>query len=140
MTVADNNIHSGMGSGVVPNPFEIMMNLLQRLEDFKTQELIPELQVQIPEHRQHELKATSEILPSIDSSLPKLATTHNLACKHGDSEKYQLLIKNFWKPTLSVIGFDGLPSCEKAGNVLYKELKCKVSIRMPPTLDGEKAT
>lgn len=68
-----------------------------------------------------------------------LETTHNLACRHGDDYKYQLYLQNFWKPTLSVIGFDGLPSVEAAGNVLYKELRCKVSIRMPPTLHGSKA-
>lgn len=40
---------------------------------------------------------------------------------------------------MSVIGFDGLPQTETAGNVLYKELKCKVSLRLPPTLDAKKA-
>jgi len=42
-------------------------------------------------------------------------------------------------PTLSVIGFEGLPSLENAGNVIYKELKLRASMRLPPTLNAEKA-
>lgn len=61
----------------------------------------------------------------------------NLAFKCGENEKYQLYLNNFWKPSLSVIGFDGLPTLEKAGNTLYKEMKCKVSIRLPPSLNAE---
>lgn len=41
--VADNNMHSGVASGICPNPFQIMMTLLQRLQDFKTQHVIDEL-------------------------------------------------------------------------------------------------
>ena len=39
-----------------------------------------------------------------------------------------------------MIGFEGLPTLEKAGNVVYQELKMKVSLRMPPTLKGEDAS
>ncbi|CDW75791.1 peptidase m20 [Stylonychia lemnae] len=137
--VADNNIHSGVGSGIVPNPFQIMITLLQRLEDFKTQRMIDELQVKVPEHRIDELQKTSELMPPLDEDLPKLGCVHNLAHKFGDKEKYQLFINNFWSPSLSVIGFEGLPTIEKAGNVLYQELRCKVSLRLPPTLSGEEA-
>lgn len=41
--VASNNIHSGVSGGIVPNPYQIIQNLLMRLEDFKTQEVVPEL-------------------------------------------------------------------------------------------------
>jgi hypothetical protein len=34
--VADNNMHSGVASGICPNPFQIMMTHLQRLQDFAT--------------------------------------------------------------------------------------------------------
>lgn len=40
---------------------------------------------------------------------------------------------------MAVIGLEGLPSVEKAGNVIYKKMQCKVSIRLPPTLKGEDA-
>ena len=34
--VASNNVHSGVAGGIVPNPYQILNNLLQRLENFKT--------------------------------------------------------------------------------------------------------
>jgi len=34
---------------------------------------------------------------------------------------------------------DGLPSTDKAGNVLRPETTVKISVRLPPTLDADKA-
>jgi len=36
-TVGTNNMHSGTASGLVANPFQILMTQLQRLQDFGTQ-------------------------------------------------------------------------------------------------------
>ena len=41
-----------------------------------------------------------------------------------------------WKPTLTVTGCDGLPTLEKAGNVLRPFTTVKLSIRLPPTKNG----
>jgi len=41
-TVAENNIHSGLGGGVCPNVFHILNCLLMRVQDYKTQEMIEE--------------------------------------------------------------------------------------------------
>ena len=67
--------------------------------------------------------------------IPMLDKCHSLAKAHGDNEGYELLLNNFWRPTLSVTGFSGLPSLEKAGNVVYQELSIRTSLRLPPTLD-----
>lgn len=76
----------------------------------------------------------------MSESLPILKTVKSVAHSSGDDEIFQQYINNFWKPTLSVTGLEGLPSIERAGNVVYKELKCKVSIRLPPTMKGEVAS
>ena len=45
-------------------------------------------------------------------------------------------LSQWWKPTLTVIGINGLPSdLNSAGNVVYKELTFKISIRTGPTQD-----
>ena len=137
--VADNNMHSGIASGICPNPFQIMMTLLQRLQDFKTQHLCEELQVQIPEHRRAECKHTSTKVPLLSSSLPMLKDLKSIAHSYGENENFELLLNNFWRPTLSVTGFEGLPNFEKAGNVVYQTLKLRCSLRLPPTLNSEKA-
>ena len=36
VTVAENNTHSGMGGGVVPNPYNILNCLLMRVQDYET--------------------------------------------------------------------------------------------------------
>ena len=56
-----------------------------------------------------------------------------------EQEKVELILNSYWRPTLSVIGMEGLPSFEKAGNVIYKEFKVRCSMRLPPTLNAEKA-
>ena len=55
-------------------------------------------------------------------------------------ESLRILLKiRAWKPQMTVTGIDGLPPCEKAGNVLRPETTIKMSIRIPPTLDAKKA-
>lgn len=44
-----------------------------------------------------------------------------------------------WRPSLTIVGVDGLPPTTKAGNVIRKSTTVKVSIRLPPTMDTEKA-
>lgn len=35
---------------------------------------------------------------------------------------------------------DGIPSCANAGNVLREYTKCKISLRLPPSLNPEVAS
>ena len=56
-------VHSGVGSGIIPDTFRIARTLLSRLEDEKTGEILPkEFLVEIPEHRIKQAKACAEIL------------------------------------------------------------------------------
>lgn len=98
-----------------------------------------EFQVSIPEHRRAECKHAAKKVPLLSSSLPMLKDLKSIAHAHGENENYELLLNNFWRPTLSVTGFEGLPNFEKAGNVVYQMLKLRCSLRLPPTLDSAKA-
>ena len=80
------------------------------------------------------------MLTPMHKSLAIIEGLRSQANSSGDEEAYQLLINNFWKPSLSVIGFEGLPNFATAGNVVYKELKLRVSLRLPPTLTWQKAS
>jgi acetylornithine deacetylase/succinyl-diaminopimelate desuccinylase-like protein len=44
-----------------------------------------------------------------------------------------------WRPTLSVTGAAGLPSLADAGNVLRPVTALKLSFRLPPTVDPDRA-
>lgn len=44
-----------------------------------------------------------------------------------------------WRPNLSITGAEGLPSIEKAGNVLRPLTAVRCSLRLCPVFDAEKA-
>jgi acetylornithine deacetylase/succinyl-diaminopimelate desuccinylase-like protein len=50
------------------------------------------------------------------------------------------VLNRTWRPTVSVVGVDGIPSLEMAGNVLRPQTAVKLSIRIPPRVDPKKAT
>ena len=50
------------------------------------------------------------------------------------------ILNRTWRPALSVTGAEGLPLLEAAGNVLRPHTALKLSMRLPPTVDGDKAT
>ena len=69
-------MHSGTGSGVVPSSFRILRQLLGRIEDQDTGEiLVSELHVDIPDDRQAEIEtAAAELAPSTSSTGPVRST------------------------------------------------------------------
>jgi hypothetical protein len=111
-----------------------------RIQDFKTQEVIDELQLKtIPPHRLEELKFMGDNLEFMPIGLPMFDSTKSMAFKNsgGDqkAENTQLHTNAFWRSQLAVIGIEGLPtSIASAGNVIYKELKFRCSMRLPPGL------
>jgi acetylornithine deacetylase/succinyl-diaminopimelate desuccinylase-like protein len=55
-------------------------------------------------------------------------------------ELNELVLNRTWRPTLSVVGFEGAPNLGSAGNVLRPKTALKLSIRLPPTANGEQAS
>ena len=51
----------------------------------------------------------------------------------------ELILNRTWRPALSVTGIDGIPPLSSAGNVLRPFTSVKLSLRLPPTLDGKRA-
>ena len=72
----------------------------------------------------------------MSTGLPLLKDVKSLAYNKGEEENYELHLNNFWRPQLAVIGFEGLPNMKIGGNVIYKELSMKLSLRLPPTLSS----
>ena len=56
----------------------------------------------------------------------------------GD-EKAELVLNRTWRPQLAVVGMDGYPTPDNAGNVLLPFSTAKLSLRLPPTLDAKAA-
>jgi len=48
-------------------------------------------------------------------------------------------MNNIWKPSLAIVGADGLPPSAIGGNVLRPETVIKLSVRLPPTKNANEA-
>ena len=129
-------VHSGLGSGIVPSCFMVLRQLLNRIENETNGEiLLRDLFVEIPQQRLQQAKQTAEILgKNVYQSFPFHEGVQPLS-----ENITELLLNRTWRPALSVIGSDGLPPCANAGNVTLPSLKVKLSMRLPPTCDAEKA-
>ncbi|MGQ4809480.1 hypothetical protein NKDENANG_02897 [Candidatus Entotheonellaceae bacterium PAL068K] len=135
--VLTEGVHSGLAGGIVPNPFMIMRRLLERLEDSDNGSIyLPELHVPIPPERVRQAEQAAAVLGgAMVGDVPLLEGVRVLR-----DEYEELLLNNSWRPALAVTGQDGMPSVEKAGNVLLPQLTWKLSLRLPPTLEADQAT
>jgi acetylornithine deacetylase/succinyl-diaminopimelate desuccinylase-like protein len=128
--------HSGTGGGMIPTTFTIMRQLLARIEDVKTGKVIPkDFYVAITNKCREETKATARILGN------KVRTTLSLlkGVKALEDSNEKLLLRNFWEPSIAVLGMDGLPPTASAGNNIWANLNLKLSMRTPPALSSLKA-
>ncbi|RCW47117.1 acetylornithine deacetylase/succinyl-diaminopimelate desuccinylase-like protein [Halopolyspora algeriensis] len=134
--VLDSGQHSGTASGVVPSSFRIARQLLDRLEDSATGEvLLPEMNVAIPADRARQARAGVEAAPGLVAGSVSPLDGMRLV----SDEETELALNNWWRPTLSVIGAEGLPAPGDAGNVLRPSTTLSLSFRLPPTADPQAA-
>jgi acetylornithine deacetylase/succinyl-diaminopimelate desuccinylase-like protein len=125
-----------MATGIAPAPFRIVEQLLGRIEDPATGDLLlNELRAPIPEDRQAQIRATARVLGT--------AVAGNLPWEKGvralSQDPIELIANNTWRAALAVTGADGLPPVCSAGTVLLPELTVKLSVRLPPTCDASLA-
>jgi len=134
-------IHSGDASGLVPSSFRILRQVLDRLEDSRTGRLLPEsFHCQIPGARVEQAKATAEILKDeVWKRYPWACGADGTPALPTTTDPVQALLNRTWRPTLSVTGVDGLPELKSAGNVLRPFTAFKLSLRLPPLVDGNEA-
>jgi acetylornithine deacetylase/succinyl-diaminopimelate desuccinylase-like protein len=130
--VLTEGVHSGMATGIAPTPFRIVTQILSRIENPVTGDLLlEELQANIPKDRRAQVTAAAQVLG--DSVAGKLPWAEGVQPVSNDPA--ELIINSTWRATLAVTGADGLPPVGSAGNVLLPELSFKLSLRLPPTTD-----
>jgi acetylornithine deacetylase/succinyl-diaminopimelate desuccinylase-like protein len=135
--VLTEGVHSGDGSGVVASSFRIARSLLSRIEDERTGKVkLPELHVKIPKNRVAEANLTARVLgKTVYSKLPWVAGGKPVA-----RDTAELLLNRTFRPALSITGVAGMPAMQDAGNVLRAFTALKLSMRVPPTCDTQRAT
>lgn len=136
VNILTQGVHSGAASGIVPSSFRILRQLLSRVENETTGEvLLPALKVKIPEERIQEAKSVADVMgetvwkefPFVTNALPM----------HTSREK--LIINRTWEATISMTGVGGIPDLANAGNVLRPTTSFTISVRTPPTCDANAA-
>ena len=134
--VLEEGVHSGSASGIVASSFRILRQVLSRLEDEKTGRIKPkDFYVKIPPQRVKQARALAKVLGrTIYSEFPFVK-----GMKPVSTNLVELVLNRAWRPQLAVTGVDGIPPLAQAGNVLRPQTAVKLSLRLPPTLDGKKA-
>jgi len=134
--VLTEGVHSGDASGIVPSSFRLIRGLLSRLEDEATGEIkLHELHVQIPPQRREQAREAARVLGNaVYDRYPFAGATKPMVSDTGE-----MVLNRTWRPQLAIIGMDGYPVPGDAGNVLLPFSTAKLSLRTPPTLDGQAA-
>jgi len=133
--VLEEAVHSGLGTGIAPDSFMIIRNILDRVEDSKTGKIVDLFHVNIPSSRIEDAKKlaaikSESILNQVKWVPGTKPVTENVA---------ELILNNTWRPTLSVTGAGGLPAYSTSGNILRASTSLRLSMRIPPGLDSQKA-
>lgn len=135
--VLTEGVHSGAAGGAVPDSFQILRQLLSRIEDENSGEiLLKECHVDIPEQRREQAKLAANILDKAIYRCFPFTDEHSLP--RGSSPEENLLFRT-WYPTMAVTGIDGVPNVKNAGNVLRPQTTARLSFRLPPTCDPKTA-
>ena len=144
--VLTEGVHSGSASGLVPSSFRIARQLLNRIDDPATGQVLPaQFNAAIPAERALQAQAAGAILgDQVWQQFPWVGCSHG-AEPHAHAmptttDPVEAILNRTWRPALSVIGAGGLPPIDSAGNVLRPRTALKLSLRLPPTVDGERAT
>ncbi len=132
--IVSEGLHSGSVGGVVPSTFRIARQLLDRIEDVSTGEvLLDSAKVQVPAYRVAEAQGVADAMGA--DAFERVPLVEGARLVHDDPA-HQLMART-WAASLSVIGADGLPATGAAGNVLRPNTSLELSLRIPPTADAD---
>lgn len=144
--VLSEGVHSGKASGLVPSSMRIARQLLNRIDDPASGRVLdPVFHAAIPPERLEQARSAGAILgDQVWKEFPWVG------CNHGPDQHAHAMptttdpvdgiLARTWRPALSVTGAAGFPSVDSAGNVLRPKTTFKLSLRIPPLVDGALAT
>jgi len=144
--ILDEGVHSGDAGGVVPSSFRIARQLLDRIDDSRTGVVTNKaFQCEIPSDRVAQAKQAAAIIgEQLWRRFPWAACcddqqTAGLFAEPVTKEPVEIVLNRTWRAALAVTGADGLPAIATAGNVQRPFTSLKLSMRLPPLVDGPKA-
>ncbi|MGO9197551.1 MAG: M20/M25/M40 family metallo-hydrolase [Acidimicrobiales bacterium] len=134
VAVLRDGIHSGLGGAIVPDSFRILRELMSRIEDEHTGEVLLEsCAVEIPALRRTEAEALVAELGAATIDRFPVVPGLRLAC---DGRPVDQLLARAWHASIAFVGIDGVPPIADAGNVLRPFTAAKIALRIPPSADS----
>jgi acetylornithine deacetylase/succinyl-diaminopimelate desuccinylase-like protein len=141
--ILEEGVHSGDAGGIVPSSFRIARTLLDRIDDSRTGVVKAEaFRCDIPADRLAQAEQAAGILgESMWKRFPWAACcddpgTASLFAEPVTKDPVELVLNRTWRAALAVTGADGLPPVQSAGNVQRPYTNLKLSLRLPPLVDG----
>ena len=135
--VLTEGVHSGLATGIAPTPVRIAIELLTRLENPRTGDLLlDELRTEVPKDRLAQIDVAAKALGAAVAGKVPFAE----GVRPVSADLAELIRNNTWSATLAVTGADGLPPVVSAGNVLLPEIALKLSLRLPPNCNAKRAS
>lgn len=131
--VLTEGVHSGDAGGVAPSSFRIIRQLIERIEDAGTGRIRPPaFHCETPGIRLDQAARAADVLgPDTFDRFAFDGATRPMGDGTADA-----ILNRTWRPALEVTGAAGLPALDSAGNVLRPGTALKLSLRLPPLVDG----
>ena len=134
----DNNCNFGPeASGRIAENLFLLRKVLDGVQDTRTGDiLIEEFFVkEIPKSIEEEMEKEIKILgDKFFDDIPL-----NEGVKPLKNDVKEIMINNRWKPCISILGIDNCPKTEENGFGVSKNIKVRLSMRLPPGIDGKAA-
>ena len=141
--ILDEGVHSGDAGGVVPSSFRIARQILDRIDDSRTGVVkASAFHCEVPAERRAQAGQAANILgDTLWKRFPWSCCDdkRSLFSEPVTKDPVELILNRTWRAALAVTGADGLPPLESAGNVQRPYTALKLSLRLPPLIDGEEA-
>ena len=144
--ILEEGVHSGDAGGVVPESFRLARRVLDRIDDSRTGVVKPPaFNTDIPADRIEQARQAAAILGDAMwqrfpwASCCDDGVTASLFAEPVTKDPVEIVLNRTWRAALAVTGADGLPPTAAAGNVQRPHTSLKLSLRIPPTVDGPTA-
>jgi len=135
--VLTEGVHSGDASGIVPSSFRVLREVLNRIDNFRDGDIAcEEFNSSIPPERYTQARQAADVLG--EQVYKRFPFAQGMQPVSGDTA--ELILNRTWRPALSITGITGIPQIDDAGNVLRPYTTVKLSMRLPPVCDAEKAS
>lgn len=129
------NHHSGIAGGIVPETFRVLRELLDRIDDSKTGRVVDALQPS--ETPQWKLDEAHRLAEQYGAKLHQdLGRAEGVKAMNEDNVA-EMYLDNVWRPNVAITGADGFPTFDKAGNVIRKSTKLRISMRLSPIQEAK---